>query len=285
MSHFGRPKGPDPAQSLRPLVEPLSRAIGGRTVHFAPDCIGPEAERVVDGAEAGRGRAAGKPALPPGGGEERPGLREAAGGARRRLCRRRVLGGAPGARLDRGAGASAAGGGRQEHAGRVGGARRGAGKSETAGHGAGRRRQGVDQARPVEIHDRQGRQIGDRRRDGQHLSVRAGPAGRPLTVRARHGRHGARDPGRGRGARLRDHPARRCGDRREARTRGGDPHGRGQRGAGDGDDPRYRAATASPASAPRSKPRRRWCGTVRSARSKRRPSTAARSRSPRRSPS
>src|SRR6267154_3618319 len=47
MSHFGRPKGPDPALSLRPLVEPLSRAIGGRPVHFAPDCIGPEAERVV----------------------------------------------------------------------------------------------------------------------------------------------------------------------------------------------------------------------------------------------
>ena len=35
MSHFGRPKGPDPSQSLRPLVEPLSRAIGGRPVHFA----------------------------------------------------------------------------------------------------------------------------------------------------------------------------------------------------------------------------------------------------------
>ena len=47
MSHFGRPKGPDPSQSLRLLVEPLSRAAGGRTVHFAPDCVGPEAERVV----------------------------------------------------------------------------------------------------------------------------------------------------------------------------------------------------------------------------------------------
>lgn len=47
MSHFGRPKGPDPKQSLRPLVEPLSRAIGGRKVSFAADCIGPEAKRVV----------------------------------------------------------------------------------------------------------------------------------------------------------------------------------------------------------------------------------------------
>src|SRR5438445_6043374 len=48
MSHFGRPNGPDAANSLRPLVEPLSRAIGGRKVQFAPDCIGPEAKRVVD---------------------------------------------------------------------------------------------------------------------------------------------------------------------------------------------------------------------------------------------
>ncbi|MBX6370183.1 MAG: phosphoglycerate kinase [Rhodospirillales bacterium] len=54
MSHFGRPKGkPDPEYSLRPLVEPLSRAIGGRTVHFAEDCVGPAAERVVDALAPG----------------------------------------------------------------------------------------------------------------------------------------------------------------------------------------------------------------------------------------
>ncbi len=53
MSHFGRPKGPDPSQSLRPLVEPLSRAAGGRTVHFASDCVGPEAERVVNALRPG----------------------------------------------------------------------------------------------------------------------------------------------------------------------------------------------------------------------------------------
>jgi phosphoglycerate kinase len=53
MSHFGRPKGPDPSQSLRPLVEPLSRAIGGRPVEFAADCIGPEAERVVAALKPG----------------------------------------------------------------------------------------------------------------------------------------------------------------------------------------------------------------------------------------
>jgi phosphoglycerate kinase len=53
MSHFGRPKGVDPSQSLRPLVEPLSRAIGGRPVQFAADCIGPEAERVVSALRPG----------------------------------------------------------------------------------------------------------------------------------------------------------------------------------------------------------------------------------------
>ena len=53
MSHFGRPKGPDPALSLAPLVAPLSRASGGRQVRFAPDCVGPEAERVVEALQPG----------------------------------------------------------------------------------------------------------------------------------------------------------------------------------------------------------------------------------------
>jgi phosphoglycerate kinase len=48
MSHFGRPRGsPDPAYSLRPLIEPLKKAIGGREVVFAADCVGETAERVV----------------------------------------------------------------------------------------------------------------------------------------------------------------------------------------------------------------------------------------------
>src|SRR5258708_22901813 len=48
LSHFGRPKGgPDAVNSLRQLVEPLGRALGGMTVRFAPDCIRPEAERIA----------------------------------------------------------------------------------------------------------------------------------------------------------------------------------------------------------------------------------------------
>lgn len=54
MSHFGRPKGkPDAAFSLRPLVAPLSAALGGRAVAFAEDCVGPAAQRVVDALPEG----------------------------------------------------------------------------------------------------------------------------------------------------------------------------------------------------------------------------------------
>src|SRR5689334_4857413 len=54
MSHFGRPKGkPEPEFSLRPLVAPLSEAIGGRAVQFAEDCVGEAAHRVVDRLAAG----------------------------------------------------------------------------------------------------------------------------------------------------------------------------------------------------------------------------------------
>ena len=55
MSHFGRPDGrPNTAYSLRPLVAPLSRAIGGREVAFASDCIGDEAKRVVAALRPGQ---------------------------------------------------------------------------------------------------------------------------------------------------------------------------------------------------------------------------------------
>jgi phosphoglycerate kinase len=53
MSHFGRPDGkPHPAFSLRPLVAPLSQAVG-RSVAFAEDCVGPAAERVIAALQPG----------------------------------------------------------------------------------------------------------------------------------------------------------------------------------------------------------------------------------------
>ncbi len=45
LSHFGRPKGrPDPAYSLAAIAEPLGKALGGRRVRFAADCVGPAAK-------------------------------------------------------------------------------------------------------------------------------------------------------------------------------------------------------------------------------------------------
>jgi phosphoglycerate kinase len=46
LSHFGRPKGRDEKQSLRPVVRALS-AVLGMPVAFAPDCIGAEAEKAI----------------------------------------------------------------------------------------------------------------------------------------------------------------------------------------------------------------------------------------------
>src|SRR5271167_843573 len=55
MSHFGRPQGrPDAACSLRPLIAPLRKAISGREVAFAADCIGEEAKRVVAALRPGQ---------------------------------------------------------------------------------------------------------------------------------------------------------------------------------------------------------------------------------------
>ena len=46
MSHLGRPKnGPEEKFSLRHLVNHLSDLLGGTKVHFASDCVGPEAEQ------------------------------------------------------------------------------------------------------------------------------------------------------------------------------------------------------------------------------------------------
>ncbi|HLB79826.1 MAG TPA: phosphoglycerate kinase, partial [Dongiaceae bacterium] len=54
LSHFGRPEGKRvPEMSLRPIVEPLSAALGGRPVAFAEDCVGAAAARVVAGLGEG----------------------------------------------------------------------------------------------------------------------------------------------------------------------------------------------------------------------------------------
>jgi phosphoglycerate kinase len=46
LSHFGRPKGRDPKQSLKPVASALSRMLA-RPVAFADDCVGASAEAAV----------------------------------------------------------------------------------------------------------------------------------------------------------------------------------------------------------------------------------------------
>ena len=52
LSHFGRPKGPDPAQSLK-LLTPAIAAILKRPVAFAEDCIGERAAAAVNAMKPG----------------------------------------------------------------------------------------------------------------------------------------------------------------------------------------------------------------------------------------
>lgn len=52
LSHFGRPKGRDPKQSLKPVAAEVARVLK-RPVKFADDCIGEVAERAVAGLKQG----------------------------------------------------------------------------------------------------------------------------------------------------------------------------------------------------------------------------------------
>jgi len=53
MSHLGRPKGgPDPAFSLKPVAEVLAKLLG-RPVKMAPDCVGPEVEKMAQALQPG----------------------------------------------------------------------------------------------------------------------------------------------------------------------------------------------------------------------------------------
>jgi phosphoglycerate kinase len=52
LSHLGRPKGPDPKQSLRPVAGVLSQVLG-RPVAFCADCVGTAAEAAVSAMHPG----------------------------------------------------------------------------------------------------------------------------------------------------------------------------------------------------------------------------------------
>lgn len=53
MSHLGRPEGQRKEEfSLKPVVPELEKLLG-RKVTFAPDCVGPEVEEIVNKADNG----------------------------------------------------------------------------------------------------------------------------------------------------------------------------------------------------------------------------------------
>jgi phosphoglycerate kinase len=53
MSHLGRPKGgPAPEFSLKPVAVRLGKLLN-QDVKFAPDCVGPEVKKIVDGLKDG----------------------------------------------------------------------------------------------------------------------------------------------------------------------------------------------------------------------------------------
>ncbi len=52
LSHFGRPKGPDQKESLKPIAAEVARVIG-RKVGFAEDCIGARAEAAIAAMKSG----------------------------------------------------------------------------------------------------------------------------------------------------------------------------------------------------------------------------------------
>src|SRR5687767_11130810 len=52
LAHFGRPKGPDPKESLKPVAAETARTVK-RPVAFAEDCIGPKAEAAVAAMKPG----------------------------------------------------------------------------------------------------------------------------------------------------------------------------------------------------------------------------------------
>ena len=52
LAHFGRPKGPDPKESLKPVAAAVEQVVK-RPVGFAEDCIGPKAEAAISAMKPG----------------------------------------------------------------------------------------------------------------------------------------------------------------------------------------------------------------------------------------
>ena len=91
LSHFGRPKGRDPKDSLKPVGAELARILK-RPVKFADDCVGEAAERAVAAMKPGDILCLENTRFHPGEEKNDPAFVAAARQARRHLGERRLLG-------------------------------------------------------------------------------------------------------------------------------------------------------------------------------------------------
>ena len=213
LSHLGRPKeGPSSDTSLRPVAMKMRELMPGRKVHFIGDCVGEEPRRNLATLEARRDCRARKSPLLSRRGKERQAVRQAARGARRHLCQRRLLHRPQGACLGRRDHRSSALSCRTPDDGRDRSSRARARKPRAAGDGHCRRGQGLDQDRsPHSSRHAHGRAC-RRRGHGQHLPSRARHQDRLIAERARFRRNREGDHGARRKQRLRGRPAERRRD-------------------------------------------------------------------------
>ena len=211
LSHFDRPKGPDPKYSLRPVAVEVARLVK-RPVGFAEDCIGPKAETAIAAMKNGDILCLENTRFHRG--EEKNDrdfakklaalgdifVNDAFSAAHREhasttsIVTESKLPAYPGramkAELDA-----------LEHALRT---------AATSGDGHRRRRQSLHQTRPSRQSAHQGRDADYRRRHGQHVFGRPRQVGRQIAVRKRTGRRGARDHRPSQIARPRNRASGRC---------------------------------------------------------------------------
>ena len=184
LSHFGRPKGRDPKESLKPVAAAVA-AIIGRPIGFADDCVGEVAERAVAAMKPGDILCLENTRFHPG--EENNDTDFA-----KRLARLGDIFVDDAFSVAHRAHASVeaiahllpayAGRAMQEELEAL---EHGFARAGAPGHGHRRRRQDLDQARSARQSDDAGRHADHRRRHGQHVPARARQVGRQVAVSSR----------------------------------------------------------------------------------------------------
>ena len=89
VSHLGRPKGPDPALSMRPVADRLAE-LTGAPVTLAPAVTGPDVSELTERLASGEMLMLENIRYEPGEDPQRPGAGLGAGRARRRVRERRL---------------------------------------------------------------------------------------------------------------------------------------------------------------------------------------------------